>query len=116
MVASGFFPDATAVSPYRLVIHLGLALLLYSAILWTALSVLNPVPRPDPRTGVLRRMVAGLCVAVPLTMLAGGFVAGLHAGLDYNTFPLMDGHLIPDGYARLSPSRPCSSTTDCSRR
>jgi cytochrome c oxidase assembly protein subunit 15 len=42
-------------------------------------------------------------VAVPLTMLAGGFVAGLHAGLDYNTFPLMDGHLVPDGYARLSP-------------
>jgi cytochrome c oxidase assembly protein subunit 15 len=103
MVASGFFPDATAVSPYRLVIHLGLALLLYAAILWTGLSVLNPVPRHDPRTGVLRRMVAALCVAVPLTMLAGGFVAGLHAGLDYNTFPLMDGHLVPDGYARLSP-------------
>jgi cytochrome c oxidase assembly protein subunit 15 len=30
-------------------------------------------------------------------------VAGLHAGLDYNTFPLMDGHLVPEGYARLTP-------------
>jgi len=112
MVASGFFPDATAVSPYRLVIHLALALLLYAAIPWTALSVLNP-PVLDPpapaldvaggRIGVLRRMVAVLCAAVPLTMLAGGFVAGLHAGLDYNTFPLMDGRLVPEGYARLTP-------------
>ena len=50
-------------------------------------------------------MLSALCVAVPLTMLAGGFVAGLHAGLDYNTFPLMDGRLIPDGYARLAPFR-----------
>ena len=38
-----------------------------------------------------------------LTALAGGFVAGLHAGLTYNTFPLMDGHLVPEGYASLSP-------------
>ena len=35
--------------------------------------------------------------------MAGGFVAGTHAGYDYNTFPLMDGQLVPDGYARLTP-------------
>jgi cytochrome c oxidase assembly protein subunit 15 len=103
MVASGFFPDATAVSPYRLVVHLGLALLLYGAILWTALGVLEPRPRHAGRVTALRVMVRALCVAVPLTMLAGGFVAGLHAGLDYNTFPLMDGQLLPEGYARLTP-------------
>jgi cytochrome c oxidase assembly protein subunit 15 len=105
MVASGFFPDSTAVSPYRLVIHLALALLLYGAILWTGLSVLRP-PTRDARSSRdrwLRATLAALCVAVPLTMLAGGFVAGLHAGLDYNTFPLMDGQLVPDGYARLAP-------------
>jgi cytochrome c oxidase assembly protein subunit 15 len=106
MVASGFFPDATAVSPYRLVIHLALALLLYAAILWTALSVQDRPARPAPsgaRTRALRPMLMTLCVAVPLTMLAGGFVAGLHAGLDYNTFPLMAGHVVPEGYARLAP-------------
>jgi heme a synthase len=103
MVASGFFPDATAVSPYRLVVHLALALLLYSAILWTALGVLEPLPRHAGPATALRIMVRALCVAVPLTMLAGGFVAGLHAGLDDNTFPLMDGRLIPEGYARLTP-------------
>jgi heme a synthase len=105
MVASGFFPDTTAVSPYRLVIHLGLALLLYGAILWTGLSLLA-VRAPalyGRRIGVLRTVLRMLCVAVPLTMLAGGFVAGLHAGLDYNTFPLMDGQLVPDGYGRLAP-------------
>ena len=40
---------------------------------------------------------------VALTILAGGFVAGLHAGLTYNTFPLMDGRLIPAGYDTLEP-------------
>ena len=45
-------------------------------------------------------MCAGL---IALTALAGGFVAGLHAGLDYNTFPLMDGRIVPDGYMQLRP-------------
>ncbi|AHJ65328.1 COX15/CtaA family protein [Granulibacter bethesdensis] len=98
MVASGFFPDSTAVSPYRLVIHLSFALLLYSALLWTALSVLNPEPRPLSGTVGLRRMSAVTLVLVCITIIAGGFVAGIHAGLDYNTFPLMDGRLVPEGY------------------
>jgi len=38
-----------------------------------------------------------------LTIVAGGFVAGLNAGLTYNTFPLMDGQFIPAGYAQLKP-------------
>ena len=40
---------------------------------------------------------------VALTIAAGGFVAGLHAGLIYNTFPLMDGGFVPSGYAQLQP-------------
>ena len=103
MVASGFFPDSTAVSPYRLVIHLTLALMLYAAILWTGLSVLRPAPLHLQRTQWLRRMVAACCALIALTIVAGGFVAGTHAGFDYNTFPLMDGALVPDGYARLTP-------------
>jgi cytochrome c oxidase assembly protein subunit 15 len=102
MVASGFLPDATAVSPYRLVIHLALALLLYAAILWTGLEVLRPAPTPAG-LGPLRRAVIGCLVLIALTILAGGFVAGLKAGLTYNTFPLMDGRLVPAGYAELHP-------------
>ncbi len=103
MVASGFAPDSTAVSPYRLVVHLMLALSLYAAILWTALGVLRPHPRPGPDRKLTRRLLGATCVLVALTILAGGFVAGTHAGLDYNTFPLMDGSLVPAGYARLEP-------------
>jgi cytochrome c oxidase assembly protein subunit 15 len=103
MVVSGFESETAAVSPYRLVIHLGLALLLYVAILWTGLSVLRPTaPRPAA-SGLLRGLAWACCASVALTMLAGGFVAGTHAGLDYNTFPLMDGRLVPQGYARLEP-------------
>jgi cytochrome c oxidase assembly protein subunit 15 len=103
MVASGFFPDSTAVSPYRLVIHLSLALCLYGAIVWTGLTVLRPTPVPRPNTRRLRHLAIACCALVAVTIVAGGFVAGTHAGFDYNTFPLMDGHLVPDGYARLTP-------------
>lgn len=103
MVASGFEADRTAVSPYRLVLHLGLALVLYGMVLWTALGLLRP-ERTGPRQPAgLRRLVHVTAGLVVLAMLAGGFVAGLRAGLTYNTFPLMDGQLIPEGYAQLSP-------------
>ena len=103
MVASGFFPDSTGVSPYRLVVHLSLALLLFSAVLWTALSQLHPVATSIPAAGNLRRAARASAVLVGLTIVAGGFTAGLHAGLAYNTFPLMDGRLVPAGYADLHP-------------
>jgi len=98
MVASGFLPDATAVSPYRLVIHLTLALLLYAAIVWTGLSALYPLRHRVPVSRRLHVLAFASLVMVSLTILAGGFTAGLHAGLTYNTFPLMDGRLVPDGY------------------
>ena len=108
MVASGFEADRTAVSPYRLVIHLGMALALYSVILWTALTLWRegaPPGRPSavPAPRALRRLSSGVAHLVGLTILAGGFVAGLRAGLTYNTFPLMDGRLVPDGYLALHP-------------
>lgn len=104
MVASGFEADRTAVSPYRLVIHLGMAFVLFGMLLWTALSLLRPRPVQDPAPPGLRPAVhvaAGLAVAA---MLAGGFVAGIRAGFDYNTFPLMEGRLVPQGYWLLEPA------------
>lgn len=103
MVASGFFPESTAVSPYRLVIHLALALFLYAALVWTALCVLWPVPPRPAARRMLHRLGWLGCCTIAVTMLAGGFVAGTHAGFDYNTFPLMDGRLVPQGYAALEP-------------
>ncbi len=103
MVASGFFPDATAVAPVRLVVHLGLALVLYGTILWTGLSVLYPIAEPARVSRWLRGAVMLCAASLALTILAGGFVAGTHAGLEYNTFPLMEGRLVPTNYARLHP-------------
>jgi cytochrome c oxidase assembly protein subunit 15 len=101
MVASGFMAGSTSVSAYRLVVHLGLALLLYTMILWTALSLWRPAAA-IPAGGRTTRRLAGVLVGlVGMTIVAGGFVAGLHAGLTYNTFPLMDGRLVPAGYAAL---------------
>ncbi len=101
MVASGFAAGSTAVSAYRLVMHLVLALTLYSAILWTALELWRPRPallQPGQRT-----WLGSAAALVALTIFAGGFVAGLKAGMIYNTFPLMGGRLVPDDYAALQP-------------
>lgn len=105
MVASGFFPDSTAVSPYRLVVHLALALALLGAMLWTGLSVLQPAPvhLDWARARATRALASATLVLVALSAVAGGFTAGLHAGLAHNTFPLMNGRLIPSGYAELDP-------------
>jgi heme a synthase len=103
MVRSGFTPDATAVEPVRLVAHLGLALLLYGAVLWTALTLMPPGPRVNEAGQVLPWMTWLTLGLAGMTIVAGGFVAGLHAGLTYNTFPWMDGRLVPDGYADLRP-------------
>jgi cytochrome c oxidase assembly protein subunit 15 len=103
MVASGFLPDSVAVSPYRLVIHLVLALALYVAMVWTGLSALFPNGHRAPVSPWTHRLASACLAMVSVTILAGGFTAGLHAGLAYNTFPLMDGQLIPDGYAALHP-------------
>jgi cytochrome c oxidase assembly protein subunit 15 len=98
MVMSGFQPDSTAVSPYRLVIHLALGLALFAGVFWTALTTLSPVPDSIAGGATLRRMAVAATGLIGLTILAGGFTAGLHAGLAYNTFPLMDGRLVPAGY------------------
>jgi cytochrome c oxidase assembly protein subunit 15 len=60
------------------------------------------VSGPGPGPG-WRRAAEGIIGLVALTILAGGFVAGLHAGLTYNSFPLMDGSFVPAGYAQLQP-------------
>ncbi|HYM73674.1 MAG TPA: COX15/CtaA family protein, partial [Stellaceae bacterium] len=56
---------------------------------------------PTPRW--LRRGADVVLGLVGLTIVAGGFVAGLNAGLVYNTFPLMGGNFIPADYAQLEP-------------
>jgi cytochrome c oxidase assembly protein subunit 15 len=90
MVTSGF-EVRTSVSQYRLAIHLGAALLLLVAILWIALEYL----RAAPEKGGVRRGIAFVAL-VYFQMLLGALVAGLHAGLIYNTWPDMNGRVLPE--------------------
>jgi cytochrome c oxidase assembly protein subunit 15 len=102
MVKSGLI-DRPDVSQYRLVAHLGLALLIYGYLLWVALGLLTPARTTGPANGFAQAAI-GIACSVLLTALAGGFVAGLDAGFVYNTFPLMDGELIPSRLFAASPA------------
>lgn len=102
MVKSGLVNDVR-VSQYRLTAHLGLAFLVFGLMLWTALGLLRERRlRPTTPVGVRRFALFVLCM-VSLMVLSGGFVAGIRAGLAYNTFPLMNGHLIPPDLFVLEP-------------
>jgi len=102
MVSSGF--DNPHVSQYRLTAHLTAAFIIYGYILWVAMGLLfSSKDASLYDVSLLRRLSLGLTGLIALTVMAGGMVAGLKAGFAYNTFPLMDGHFIPDGYAMLKP-------------
>lgn len=94
MVASGLVDDPR-VSQYRLTAHLGMAFIIYAAMLWVALGLLSPTSSRPEGARALGRFSLGLSGLVFLMVLSGGFVAGIRAGLAYNTFPLMNGHWIP---------------------
>ncbi|XP_053189325.1 cytochrome c oxidase assembly protein COX15 homolog [Scomber japonicus] len=98
--------DIPRVSQYRLSAHLGSALLLYCASLWTGLTLLLPVSKmaETKRLMQLRRFAKGTGGLVFLTALSGAFVAGLDAGLVYNSFPKMGDRWIPDDLLAFSPA------------
>jgi cytochrome c oxidase assembly protein subunit 15 len=100
MVKSGLV-DNPRVSHFRLTAHLGMALAILAAELWIALDLLAP-RSAGPRTPSARLALA-LAALVFVMCLTGGFVAGLRAGFAYNTFPLMNGHLVPPEIMMLEP-------------
>ena len=95
MVASGL-SERVDVSQYRLALHLGTALVLFSLVVWTILS-LGAGRGRAAATGLARWAWAGLILAFGQVTL-GAFVAGLRAGATFNTWPLMDGRFVPEGY------------------
>ena len=91
MVKSGLSEDA-AVSQYRLATHLGMALVIFALLLWTALDIRHG------RAGMPRGHALGTLGLVAVTILAGALVAGMDAGLLYNEYPLMGSGLVPVEY------------------
>ncbi len=103
MVESGLV-NRTDVSQYRLAAHLGFAFVLFALILWHALDLTVPARRrgrSDLRG--LRNGFCGLLALIFGQILLGALVAGLDAGLVYNTWPLMEGRVVPHG---LLPGHP----------
>ncbi|MBL0371354.1 COX15/CtaA family protein [Rhizobium sp. KVB221] len=101
MVASGL-SKRVDVSQYRLAIHLTVACLIFAATtwVWRALCQHSGALLPRSRASAF----AGLLVVfVLLQIYLGALVAGLDAGLAYNTWPLMDGAIVPSGLDVLQP-------------
>ena len=102
MVSSGL-TELTSVSQYRLAAHLSAALMLLLALVWVARRM-----RPEPTEGIVTPAniwsVTMLLVLLVIQVAAGAFVAGLDAGMGFNTWPLMEGKLIPDGLGAYDPA------------
>ena len=93
MVASGLQPGMTAVAPLKLALHLTTASLILAGLVWLAAGQRSDAA--DPAPGRIRRVAALLPALVLAQIFLGGLVAGSHAGLVYNTWPDMDGALVP---------------------
>jgi len=101
MVASGLV-ERVDVSQYRLATHLTLACIIFAAIMWVQRGLAPHSHRQEPPHGL--RFFAGILVLMVLVQIyLGGLVAGLDAGLSYNTWPLMDGAFIPGDVFAIEP-------------
>ncbi len=120
MVQSGLV-ERSSVSAYRLTAHLGLALGILAVAVWTyselrpARSLVTAMRREDPPVSsagdstttsdrapaAWRWALRGMTALLGITLLSGGFVAGLRAGKIFNEFPLMGGQIVPPGYSQL---------------
>lgn len=100
MVASGL-SERVSVSQYRLALHLGLAFVILGALVWTALTLEED--DETPRRGPWWTGGAVLLAVAFVQVELGALVAGMKAGLAYNTWPLMDGQLVPNGLFVMRP-------------
>lgn len=103
MVASGLVHEPR-VSHYRLTAHLLAACALYAAMMSIALERLRPVDAAaGPRPAWLSRLSALVVALCFLAIASGGLVAGLRAGLAFNTFPLIGNYWVPPYLLELRP-------------
>ena len=97
--------DIPRVSQYRLASHLGAAFTLYLTMFKTSLNILMPpASAAAPAIQTLRRLGGGVAVLAFATALSGAFVAGLDAGLVYNSYPKFADQWIPEGLLSFAPT------------
>ena len=100
MVKSGLV-DNPHVSQYRLTAHLMAAVAIYAFMFWVAMGILHD--DADARRNKLYKAALALTMLITVTVFSGGFMAGIKAGLAFNTFPMMGNQWIPDGMFALEP-------------
>ncbi|MBS3647578.1 COX15/CtaA family protein [Pseudaminobacter sp. 19-2017] len=101
MVASGL-SERVDVSQYRLATHLTIAALIFMATMLVARGLAPHSEGPTSRP--VQRFAGVIVLFVLIQIYLGGLVAGLDAGLSYNTWPLMDGSLVPGGLSVQQPA------------
>ncbi|SIT77771.1 COX15/CtaA family protein [Pontibacter indicus] len=101
MVMSGL-SENPHVSHYRLAAHLCMALLLVGTILWTVADLVAPVQSSSKGRRPAYTLSWWVLSAVLVQIVLGAFVAGLKSGFSYNTWPLMQGTLLPDVFQGIS--------------
>ena len=95
MVKSGLSDDPY-VSPYRLTFHLTNAVIIYALLLWTSIEYYHSKSIKFISLKSKNDLILISIILVFITILSGGFMAGSHAGQSFNTYPLMNGKIIPD--------------------
>tara|TARA_A100001015_G_scaffold149215_1_gene165433 strand:- start:1084 stop:2127 length:1044 start_codon:yes stop_codon:yes gene_type:complete len=95
MVKSGLSDDPF-VSPYRLTFHLTNAVIIYALLLWTSVEYYHLKSANFISIRSKNVLILISIILVFITILSGGFMAGSHAGQSFNTYPLMNGKIIPD--------------------
>ena len=95
MVKSGLQNDPY-VSPYRLTFHLSNAIIIYALLLWTSIEYFHLKSINFVNIKSKKFLILTSIILVFITILSGGFMAGSHAGQSFNTYPLMNGKIIPD--------------------
>ena len=93
MVASGLQPGMTAVAPLKLALHLTTASLILAGLVWLAAGLRTAPAEAEPAR--LHRTAGAIMALVLVQIFLGGLVAGSKAGLVYNTWPTMNGMLVP---------------------
>lgn len=93
MVASGLI-DRPWVNAYKLTLHLSLAVICFSYLLWTTFKVIQPVKKVF-HNSLLKKIGFSFSFLIFLQIILGGIMAGIKAGLFFPTWPDMNGDIIP---------------------
>jgi len=103
LVRTGLYPNTLLPPAGWAAPHFIAAVLIFAALLWTGLTWRNPTPAPLPGLAALRGWASVSLALLLLTMCFGALVTATNAITVFNSFPLMDGHVVPPGALALHP-------------